>query len=1308
MHQSTGEVMASIQSLGIGSGLLTSDLVDQIIAAEREPTELRLDRREAEIEAKITAYGELRSALDKVQSSATSLASGNLIRGTTATSSDESALTATTNSTADPGSYRIAIDQVASAHTLASKAYNSVNDTIGTGSLTFNFGTTQYDETTGDYAGFDQGTGMASVSIDITSANNTLSGLRDTINKEVDGVTASLVFDGVGYRLLLSSEKTGEKSSMEIVASGDAGLQSLAYNSAQNDPDSNMRETQRGEDALLRVNGLEIRSANNQVDEVIRGVTLNVSQETTGTVNLNIARNTSDVADRMESFVEAFNEFKFVYDEVNKYDPDKEVAGLLLGDSTIRNIYSQMRRMLGDIVENLTGADFRSLADVGLQTDQTQGFQYQFNRTKFEAALNANADAMSGLLARQQTITDSQIRYVTQGQNTKPGTYDIFVERAATQGKWEGLSTEALNFAQPLVIGGSNDSFTMQLNGRERTVDLIQGSYTNGDDLALMMQNAIATAFAGTGQTATVNFNADKQSLDITSSTFGAASTVNITAVDPTLANSLGLAPGGTGQVAGQYFTSLNDAGFAATTLPGTQSVTKDQGINFEANPVSFNLTLNGVDTYGITLDENWSDVLNTSGEVIAKRDRDDALTYIQSQINSAVGSPGVIRAEFNSANRLVFRTEPTAGSQSLELSNLILSGQNVLGLQEGAGTSGVTLSGDAEFELSYSNRQSNVTTNMVTLPAGTFETGEELAAALQAQINNDPNVQAGAAGAQTTKGSRILGANEDFASKNAQVQFNYNGVDYTLLVDSTAGDTVTSVQNAIDAQVGAGQITASLDSKGLVLTSNATGSSEVLEITKDGKGATTSAGNTDLSAGIDFAASPANFRLTVDGVDIDVNVNGDGTQGSNDADSNLAVIQQALDVALANAGGGGEFQAGDVVARLDASNQLYFETLSKNGEATLNTFGATTAIELSNTDANAQSILGLADQGPLINGADGFGMALGQYTGFDSQATVSYQKNDDGNGRFAISFGNDTQVQFASVNTVAAAQLGFGLSDGSEGQPARGQDVKGTINGVEATGRGQLLTARDGNEGATNGYLLGGAGADFTSPVTIDNTNNNMKVVIDGTESGTITLASGVYTTSNTLVNELRRAINADPTLAGANKSVDVQYDPDTNTFGIFSVSRGKESSVRISEIDPGAIDVFAMTTSTQGVQGKDAVGSADPAAGLILRVTGSQTGDRGSVTLVEGIFARLENIMKNFLDSGGLVTRREQALDREMEKVSEDRDRLDARLAAQEARLKAKFLFNDQIINQLKTTEDFLSQQFEILAAGITGRKN
>jgi len=81
--------MASIESLGLGSGVLTTDLVEKIISAEKEATSLRLDSRQQLVEAKITAYGEIQSMMAKVQSAANSLSSPSLVSSTTATSSDD-------------------------------------------------------------------------------------------------------------------------------------------------------------------------------------------------------------------------------------------------------------------------------------------------------------------------------------------------------------------------------------------------------------------------------------------------------------------------------------------------------------------------------------------------------------------------------------------------------------------------------------------------------------------------------------------------------------------------------------------------------------------------------------------------------------------------------------------------------------------------------------------------------------------------------------------------------------------------------------------------------------------------------------------------------------------------------------------------------------------------------------------------------------------------------------------------------------------------------------------------------------------
>ena len=132
--------MAAIESLGLGSGVLTNDLVDKIIGAEREATELRLDREETIIDAKITAYGEIQSLTDKLKAAAGALASPSESGSTVASSSDDTILTATGSALADAGSYNVEVLNTAKSHSLVTASYSSFNEIIGTGEIRISFG----------------------------------------------------------------------------------------------------------------------------------------------------------------------------------------------------------------------------------------------------------------------------------------------------------------------------------------------------------------------------------------------------------------------------------------------------------------------------------------------------------------------------------------------------------------------------------------------------------------------------------------------------------------------------------------------------------------------------------------------------------------------------------------------------------------------------------------------------------------------------------------------------------------------------------------------------------------------------------------------------------------------------------------------------------------------------------------------------------------------------------------------------------------------------------------------------------------
>lgn len=1305
--------MASIQSLGIGSGLLTADLAEQIIAAEREATDKRLEFRTAKVEAQITAYGEVKSALSSLDAAAKALASATNIRQTKATSSNSSAVTATTSSTAEVGNYSIVVDSIAQSHTIASPRYNSVTDTLGTGTLTFRFGTFDYDASN-NIQGFEQNSAGREFSLTLNSSNNTLGGVRDAINAANIGVQASLVNDGSGYRLLLSSKEAGLDNAMEITVAGDAGLQALAYNEAQNDSANNMLLTQKAADAELTINGLAITSRSNQLTEVIRGATINLNSATAGsTVNLSITRDTSAVVERTEAFIEAYNFYREVYSEVTKFSPDDPQGGLLLGDSTLRTVQNQVRSALTQIVAGLENSQYRSLADIGIFTNSTDNYKLALNVDKLEQAFQNSIDSVTGLFANRTVANDGLINYIAKSADTKPGEYDVVITQIATQATMKGRPITAPTAGNPLIIGGSNDSFRINVDGTTATIDLVQGTYDNIDDLVQMIQNSINnnSTLLGRARSVTVGFNEATSSLEITSSRFGSSSQVSLVGSDANIANTLGLTLPGQGGVSGQFYNTLNDLAFSASTIPGSREVFEKDSFNFASNTVSFDLILNGGAPVNITLDQDMSNVLDINGNVVEERTRNDMLSYINAQLNAA-GLAGQVTAQFNSSNRIVFSAPIDAAPQTIELANVNVTGSNdVLGLEsaQGDAASGVTIGTGVQFQLSYDNRYIDVNSGIITVPDGVYQTPEELALAIQSAINSDPTVAGAAVGAITTPGSRPITTAIDFGARPAGFEFDYNGQRFSVNVDANGANNLESIQTAIDnaliaGGLNAGDVIATNAAGGLALETAATGSSEVLTVLTDGRGDMTTPGNV-ITMGIDFSADPASFTLRVDGVNIDVSLTSDLSAAT--PEETLAYIQQRLNVGLANAGGGGNFTAGDVVARLDENDQIVFETRSKNGVRTNATFGALASIEVVSADAGASTTLGLAVAPPNIMGRDAFGFELGSYQGFDSQATVTYEKDEQGRGRFNISFDNSTNVSFAFVSNPATSQLGFNLPDGSENEVAMGKDVQGTINGVRATGNGQVLTAGSGAQAATNGYILGSPGFDFSSAVGLDSASNTIRVTIDGVASGEINLTETAYATGRALADEMKRAINNDSALAAAGKFVDVQFDPATNTFGIFSTSTGENSKVRINSMDPALSAVTGLSPTSATTDGKEASGTKDPAAGIQLRVLGGQVGPRGTVSYVSGVFEQLGSLFTNLLRSGGTVQTRLDGLDKEMDLINEEKARLETRIAAQEQRLKSQFLFNDLIISRLNSTESFLRQQFDIMNAMLTNKK-
>jgi len=528
--------MASISSLGIGSGLDLGGLVENLLAAERIPTENRLNRLESDVSSDLSGIGFMKSALSSYQSSLGAFSNANSFTTRSATNSNGNALGASIRNDAEVGSYSIDISSIAKSQSLASTAYNNLTDTVGTGTIQIRFGTI----TGPGFTSFAVNPAKTNAVITVDSSNNTLTGLKDTINDGDYGVTASIINDGTGYRLTLSSDDTGADSAMEIsiTDTGDAnnidasGLSALAYNASA----TNLSETQTAVDAALSINGLPITSSSNTLSEAIQGVTLTLKEETTSSLTLNVNESNSALGTAIRDVIGGYNDMMGELNQLSFAGTDGAESGLLVGDASLRTFVSGMRRMMTSQIEGLTGS-ITALADMGIVTERDGSLS--IDDSKFNTALNENPTGALALFSPVGQIDDSLINFNSSSNSNVPGSYAIEITTIATQGALTGATG-----VNNLTIDADNDNLTFTVDGVSTgSLSLTQGVYATATELAAEIQSQInsVTAIKDAGISVAVSYNSTDDRFEFTSNAYGSGSSVEITAIDTNSTANLGL-----------------------------------------------------------------------------------------------------------------------------------------------------------------------------------------------------------------------------------------------------------------------------------------------------------------------------------------------------------------------------------------------------------------------------------------------------------------------------------------------------------------------------------------------------------------------------------------------------------------------------------------------------------------------------------------------------------------------------------------------------------------------------------------------
>jgi flagellar hook-associated protein 2 len=618
-----GSIGSSIVSaLGSGSGIDSNKLADQLTEASTMVQSQRLDAKKTLLETQISDYGLLRSSLAKLETAAAALGSADTFNAKALSVPDTKLLGITKlDSKAVAGSYQLKVSQTAQAQSLSSGSFSSTDSPVGKGSLVIRLG-----DWSADGSAFAVDSSKTGGTITIDDTNNSLTGLRDAINKENIGVTASIVSDGGGYKLLLTAS-TGAKNEIEIVAtegSGSPGLAAFNFNEVSNvnpDPLTRLTQQQEGRDALISINGLQVRRESNHVTDVIDGLEFDLfSSSADETISLTISGDKSIAEQTIRDFVAAYNTFKDEVDLLVGFNAELEADGSLTRDPLAKNLIQSIRATLSNSVEGMTGG-FSTLASIGIRTQLDGSLEIiedaEEVNTNFRAAIDNNFEAVRDLFVPKASSSASDIEVTKFSARSQPGSYEVVITQDPEKGE---LEAGVLSAGFPLDTGSGNYSFTVKLDGATTSSISLPANkqYVSATEIAADLQSLINLDSNVKTAKASVGVAFDGTKFVFTSAAYGAASNVEFTAVGANMAGlGIGVAIGTAGKDVAGTVDGVEAFGSGNVLLPAIGS--KAEGLSMLVEPGASTATLNFTRGFAGSMSSLVNEFLKTSGLISAR-----------------------------------------------------------------------------------------------------------------------------------------------------------------------------------------------------------------------------------------------------------------------------------------------------------------------------------------------------------------------------------------------------------------------------------------------------------------------------------------------------------------------------------------------------------------------------------------------------------------------------------------------------------------------------------------------------------------
>lgn len=663
----------TISSAGVGSGLDVNSIVSKLMSVERLPIN-QIDAKTTTIEAEITAYGTLKSSLSSLQDSASALANTSTFSKTKATVGDSTQFTATTTTGAGVGNHTVQVLQLAQSQSLRSAGFTSATNSLGAGSLTFDFGTYGTDATTG-ITGFTANTNKKSVTVTIPAGSDSLSNVAKAINNANAGVTATVINDGSQYYLAFSPVDGGSANSLRITAADADGSNTDASGISRLIFDKSSGYAY-GNAAFSSTSSTEITAAlaNNKFTIALDGgaaIEATIADGTYTSSQLVTAVQTAvDNALGSGKAKVSLNSSNQLQIAAQSNVPSRKVAAVV-GNTGSSLIEGPKLNGASVSISNAAKNNQFTVALDGGATKTVTLADGTYTSANIVSAVQSALDSALGANTASVALTDDKL-VVTSVATGSAATFGSISDN-------NGLSlVSGLKFTDPaggvasvaVAAASSNNKFTLDIGGGATTVTIADGTYDAASFVGAF-QAAVDTAL-GAGK-AVVSYNSQNQI--VVSAANSASSSIGVAAVDSNsgLATLFGTQ---TGTVSAKQNLTEKVAPVDAKLVIDGIPVTKPSNIVTDAiQGVTLNLLKTGTSSTTLSLTRDTEGIgtavsglvtaYNTASKMLASLLAYDASTGKAGALQSE-GTVRSIQAQLSSTLQTVFGSSGLGGIASL------------------------------------------------------------------------------------------------------------------------------------------------------------------------------------------------------------------------------------------------------------------------------------------------------------------------------------------------------------------------------------------------------------------------------------------------------------------------------------------------------------------------------------------------------------------------------------------------------------------------------------------------------------------